>query len=150
MERRVRCELVETLRERYRQSGKSAKTKILDEFVAITGHHRKYAVRLLKKDATGTNRSPPNARRIYGEAVKESLIVIWEASDRICGKRLKAILPQLLESMLCHGRLELEANVRELLLAMSAATIDRLLRPIRTHAESRNRRRCVGSHGIAP
>lgn len=143
MERRVRCELVETLRECYRQSGKSAKTKILDEFVAITGHHRKHAVRLLNKDATGTNRSPPNARRIYGEAVKESLIVIWEASDRICGKRLKAILPQLLESMLCHGRLELEANVRELLLAMSAATIDRLLRPIRTHAESRNRRRPV-------
>ena len=54
MERRVRYELVETLRERYRQSGKSVKTKILDEFVAITGHHRKHAVRLLNKDATGT------------------------------------------------------------------------------------------------
>ena len=70
MERRVRCELVETLRERYRHSGKSAKTKILDEFVAITGHHRKHAVRLLNKDATGTNRSPPNARRIYAKRSK--------------------------------------------------------------------------------
>ena len=135
MKRRVRCELVGVLRERYRQSDKSAKTKILDEFVAITGHHRKYAVRLLNKAATATDRSPPGPRRIYDEAVKEALIVLWEASDRICGKRLKTILPQLLESMECHGRLKLEANVRELLLAISAATIDRLLRPIRTHTK---------------
>jgi len=143
MERRARCELAGVLRERYRQSGKDAKSKILDEFVAITGHHRKYAVRLLNKAPTAIDRSPPGARRIYGEAVKEALIVLWEASDRICGKRLKAILPRLLESMECHGRLNPEANVRELLLAMSAATIDRLLRPIRTHTKSRNRRRPV-------
>lgn len=121
MERRVRYELAGVLRERYRQSEKSAKTKILDEFVAITGHHRKYAVRLLNKAGTAIDRSPPpGARRIYDEAVKEALIVLWEASDRICGKRLKAILPQLLESMECHGRLKLEANVRELLLAIAS------------------------------
>jgi hypothetical protein len=143
MERRTRCELVGGLRERYRQSDKRAKTKILDEFVAITGHHRKYAVRLLNKSEAAIDRSLPEARCVYGEAVKEALIVLWEASDRICGKRLKAILPLLLESMARHGQLKLEAAVRELLLAMSAATIDRLLRPIRTHAKPRNRRRPI-------
>ena len=35
-------------------------------------------------------------RRIYDEAVREALIVVWEASDRICGKRLKAVLPSLI------------------------------------------------------
>jgi hypothetical protein len=34
------------------------------------------------------------APRIYDEAVREALVVLWEAADRICGKRLKAILPR--------------------------------------------------------
>jgi hypothetical protein len=38
-------------------------------------------------------------RRIYDEAVREALIVIWEASDRICGKRLRPLLPILVEAM---------------------------------------------------
>jgi hypothetical protein len=81
MERKARLELAGVLRERYRQSDKSAKSKILDEFVAITEYHRKYAVRLLNKAGTAIDRSRPGARRIYGEAVKEALIVLWEASD---------------------------------------------------------------------
>ena len=36
-----------------------------------------------------TGRSVPRGRRIYDEAVRQALIVAWEASDRICGKRLK-------------------------------------------------------------
>ena len=41
--------------------------------------------------------APPTLpRRIYSEAVREALIVLWEAADRICGKRLKAILPGLI------------------------------------------------------
>ncbi len=83
MERRARCELAGVLRERYRQSDKGAKSKILDEFVAITGHHRKYAVRLLNKAPMAFDRSPPGARRIYGEAVKETLILLWEASRNV-------------------------------------------------------------------
>ena len=31
-------------------------------------------------------------RRVYDEAVRKAVIVVWEASDRICGKRLKAAL----------------------------------------------------------
>ena len=61
--------------------------------------------------------------------MKEALIVLWEASDRICGKRLKALLPSLMEAMERHGYLQLEDGVRTQPLAMSAATIDRQLRP---------------------
>ncbi len=43
------------------------------------------------------------------EAVKEALIVTWEAADRICGKRLKAILPTLVDAMERHGHMNLES-----------------------------------------
>jgi hypothetical protein len=52
---------------------------------------------------------------------------LWEASDRICGKRLKPLLPILISSMEQHGHLKLDDQVRTLLLQMSAATIDRAL-----------------------
>ena len=86
-------ELLATIRDRYRASSKNDKTRILDEFVAVTGHHRKHAIRLLGRsdDAEGAPR-PARGRRIYDEAVRESVIMVWEAADRICGKRLKAAL----------------------------------------------------------
>jgi transposase InsO family protein len=54
--------------------------------------------------------------------------VLWEASDRICGKRLKALLPILLPALERNGHLKLETEIRCKILSMSAATIDRLLR----------------------
>ena len=70
---------------------------------------------------------PRPLRRLYDDAVRAALIVIWEASDRICGKRLRPLAPLLVESMERHGHLRLEPEVRRQLLAMSAATIDRAL-----------------------
>ena len=45
------------------------------------------------------------------DALKEALPILWEASDRICGKRLKAVLPSLIEAMEHHGHLELDPQV---------------------------------------
>ena len=70
-------------------------------------------------------------RKIYDGAVKEVLATLWEASDRLCGKRLKVILPELLKSMESHGHMNLDVSLRVLVLSASAATIDRLLRSIR-------------------
>jgi hypothetical protein len=39
-------------------------------------------------------------------------IVVWEASDRICGKRLRPLLPILVEAMEQHGHLQLVPEVR--------------------------------------
>ncbi len=87
-------ELLATLRDRCRSSSKKDKSRILDEFIAVTGHHRKHGIRLLGQinDDEDTPR-PMRSQRIYDEAVREAAIVIWEAADRICGKRLKAALP---------------------------------------------------------
>jgi len=144
VDRIERTKLAEAIRERYHSSEKNEKSKILDEFVAITGFHRKYALRVLQKiDLAIVPSETVTHKRIYDEAVKEALVVLWEASDRICGKRLKAIIPVLLESLESHKRLRLDAIVRERVLTVSAATIDRLLRPIRPHSSSVKRRRPV-------
>ena len=62
-----------------------------------------------------------SSRRICDEAVKDSLIVLWEASDRICSKRLKAIVPNLIDSLELHGHLQIDPNVRGKLLVISPA-----------------------------
>ena len=133
-------ELVATVRERYQQSSKKGRGRILDEFTAITGHHRKGGIGLLSQPAD-EEREQVVGRCIYDEAVREAVIVVWEASDRICVKRLKAAVPNLVDSMERHGHLELDPGVRSRLLSASAATLDRLLKPIRTTAGSRRRRR---------
>ena len=135
-------ELLATLRDRHRSSSKKDKSRNLDEFIAVTGHHRKHGIRLLGHldDSEDTPR-PARGRRIYDEAVREAVIVIWEAADRICGKRLKATLPHLVESMERHGHLDLDPEVRERLLAASVATLDRLLKPVRATVASRRKRR---------
>ena len=49
--------------------------------------------------------------------------MLWETGDRICGKRLRALIPVLIDSMERYGHLQLDAVVRTRLLAISAATI---------------------------
>ena len=140
--------MLATIRDRYQRSSKGDKGRILDEFIAITGHYRKHGIRLLAQSGDGEGKpSSLRGQRIYDEAVREAVIVVWEAADRICGKRLKSALPYLVESMERHGHLVLDAEVRRRLLAASAATLDRLLKPIRTTAGSRRKRRRRQSMG---
>lgn len=48
----------------------------------MTGFHGKHAMRLLRSGATGQTRNGRAGRCVYGEAVREALVVLWEASDR--------------------------------------------------------------------
>ena len=127
----TRDELVGALAARYGASNRFERGRILDEFVAVSGLHRKHAMRLLRAGQREQRSGPRPARRLYDEAVREALIVIWEASDRICGKRLRALVPILVEAMERHGHLQLTPEVRTGLQTMSAATIDRALREVR-------------------
>lgn len=124
----TREELVAAIRSRYVESGRGEKLRILDEFVAVTGFHRKHAMRLLRNGEVADRGRGRLGRRVYDDAVRTALVVIWEASDRICGKRLRPLMPILIEAMERHGHLRLAPVIRERLLAMSAATIDRALR----------------------
>lgn len=135
----TRKELLDAVIARYQSAGTAEKARILDEFTAVTGYHRKHAIRLLNGDPAPT-RSRPGRNRVYDEAVKGALVVLWEASDRLCGKRLKALIPTLIAAMEQHGHLDLDPTVKERLLRISAATIDRLLNDTRKHIEGKRRR----------
>ena len=137
----TKTEVLRAIRNRYREASKKDKSRMLDEFVAMVGCHRKHAVRLLSQGDKPTVQPASKGQRIYDEAVREALTVVWEASDRICGKRLKAALPSMVESLERHGHLDLDPSVRRRLFSASAATIDRLLRPIREQAGSRRKRK---------
>ena len=139
--RQARSELLEALRQRYQQASKSEKSNVLDEFVAVAGCHRKHAIRLLSSTPPAASGTPAVGRRTYDEAVRQALIVLWEAADRICGKRLKAVLPSLITALEKHGHLALDPTVRQRLLAANAATIDRLLASVRGIAFTRKKRR---------
>src|ERR1019366_1973500 len=130
----ARDELVVAITGRYGDSLRWEKSRILEEFAALTGYHRKHAMRLLRGGRPGRRSGPRLARRVYDEAVREVLVVLWEASDRVCGKRLKPLLPVLIEAMEQHGHLQLAAEIRAALLRVSAATIDRALRRVREQA----------------
>ena len=141
---------MEAARQRYGGLSAAGKRRLLDELEAITGYHRKSLLRLLHRKAAAPAESEgpvdlaalkPHPRRRYGPEAAAALVPLWEASDRLCGKRLAALLPLLVESLEQHGHLNLEPAVREQVLAMSSATIDRLLAPIRTASAANNWRR---------
>ncbi|WP_250491038.1 hypothetical protein [Caballeronia sp. INML2] len=73
-----------------------------------------------------------------------ALITLWEAADRICGKRLEALIPTLIDSMTRHGHLSLPKDLRQRLKQISAATIGRLLRDVHEQAFCGQRRRAGG------
>jgi hypothetical protein len=131
---------------RYRVSDRAGKHRILDEFVAVTGYHRKHAIRVL----SGRPAKSPSERRAvcYGGAVREALVVLWEASDRLCSKRLKPLISVLLPALERHGRLDLDAELRGKLLTVSAATMDRLLSEVRVVARGGLRRRAGLSSAV--
>jgi Integrase core domain len=137
----ARREIKSAVAERYRVAGRSEKGRILDELCKVTGWHRKHAVRALANRPT----APPEARQqrtsTYDVVIKDALTALWEASDRICGKRLKVMIPALLPALERHGRLKLGAADRVLVLAVSAATIDRLLADTKLAAAGGKRRR---------
>jgi|HubBroStandDraft_6_1064221.scaffolds.fasta_scaffold36904_1 hypothetical protein len=140
----ARREVLSAVAERYRSAQRAEKGRILDELCATTGWHRKHAVRALRQRKTvapGEFVAVRERSRRYGATTKDALTALWEASDRVCGKRLKVMIPTLLSALEQHGRLQLGKADRDCVLAISAATIDRLLGDVKLAASGGKRRR---------
>lgn len=122
-------EYAANLAPRYRAGRRAEKGRVLDEFCATTGMHRKAAIRLL--GWVGPKLARRSRKRLYGPAVVEVLRCLWEVGDRMCGKLLVAAIPDLMAALERHGELRVSPQVRTALLAVSPATVDRLLHPFR-------------------
>ena len=95
MSKRSKDELVKRTHPRYLQASRVEKTRILDEFVAATGYHRKHAIRKLRKGVPKFPRERRGRKRKYtGDSVR-ALAEIWRICGCICGKRLHPFIPEM-------------------------------------------------------
>lgn len=136
---RSRQEYLEAIRSRYRRFSRKDKAVILDEFCSVCGYNRKYAIRLLrKKKAEVSPKLKPGPRSIYNdERFLNALKRVWLATDQMCSKKLKAAIPLWLPFY--EQEFEpLTSELHDRPLAVSSATIDRLLKPVRVlHTKGR-------------
>ena len=134
-------EYFEALHKRYKGASRKEKTIIIDECCAICAYHRKHAIRRLR----GYKRFTKQKSRKRGKPVvyNKDVIIrplkqIWLTANLPCSKRLKAILPLWLLKYNDHFG-QLAEEVTRDLLAISPATIDRILKPVRIQYQKRGK-----------
>ena len=138
--------------QRYRQGSKKVKQQILNEFCETTGYCRGYARFVLRNHGRqvwlrskrvmvgdARRRQQRLKPRFYDEPVAHELRKLWELLNYSCGKRLVAIMPELIAKLEQFGELRVTPVTKEKLLRISAATVDRLLQPERRKQQLRRR-----------
>lgn len=147
--------LTQELAKRYRRSDRKQKTAILDEFIKTTGYRRKYAIHLLanwgKRKTRVIDRElvsvvvgrPKKQKRVgtvtYGESVRAAVTELWKFFDYMCGKRLVVLIRMNIELLMHQPELCIDGEVKKKLMSISAATIDRILKPEREKMSLRSR-----------
>ena len=137
---------------RYRGARKKEKQQMLDEFCRTTGYNRCYARLVLRNHghrvSVAANRAVVGdveqkqqrlKPKVYDTKVGQALVQIWLLLDYLCGKRLVAILPEIVARLEQFGELRLEPETRQKLLQLSAATADRMLQSERRKHQLRGR-----------
>jgi hypothetical protein len=136
--------VTKAMAEQYRRAGKKKKGQLLGEFIESTGYNRVYGAWLLRNYGRRVEIAPgvvgeggrckpkrPARSRHYGAEVVEALRKVWKIQDYPCGKRLAAALPEVVPRLVALRELRVNKKVQAQLIAISPATIDRLLKPSR-------------------
>jgi len=156
----VRKVISKEVAKRYQKARKREKSKILDEFVELTGYNRKYGSWLLRNWGrevvvwTGSKRivfigdikkqKKRQGKRFYDKEVEEVLKKIWYILDFLCGRRLADYMEEILPKLEKCGEIEINPEVRKKLLKISGRTIDRILK------EEKKKWRIKGKKGTKP
>jgi len=134
----TRKEITKKYARAYGSAARKEEGRLLDELVGVTGWSRANARRSIAVAAKrkGSARAVVRQQRslTYGYDTLKVLIHVWALIGEPCGKYLAPIMAPTLAQLETFGELEpvadrLEETVREQLLAISPATIDRMLRP---------------------
>lgn len=149
---KARQEVTKATAGQYRGASKKEKGVILEQFIATTGYSRWYARLVLRHEGRRLQtdkqtivvverKSSAKRKRAcrYDEKVQTALVRLWRIMDYICGKRLQPSLAELITVLERHNEFRCDRETRAKLLRISAASIDRLLKPERRKYELRGR-----------
>lgn len=125
------------IKPRYKKATKLEKQRILDEFCAVCGYNRKYAIRVLNRRQQAHRKHASGRKPIYDhDHILEPLKRIWLATDQMCSKKLAAAIPLWLP-FYDEVYEPLKESIKQQLIQLSPATIDRLLKPYRLHINTK-------------
>ena len=132
--------LINKIKDKYKKAKKRDKAFIIDDVVELTNYKRKYAIHQLNniKETTNKKKRDGNNKK-YTEEIKEALVKVWYASNKICSKRLAGFLPEMVQIMQDKNHLNLEDKDKKLLSTISASSIDRLLKTERALKKRRGK-----------
>ena len=124
----------------YWAAGKAGKTDILDRAVDALGVHRKSLIRRFgqSRGELQLSAGAPGRPRVYSEAARESLIVIWEILDAPGERQLVGSLPLWLEANQQFRELDIPPEVMADLLQMSSATAGRIVKARRNELRAQS------------
>ncbi len=130
MSEQTRWEVMVKLRARYRRAGFKHRVRLIDQAVDLFGYHRKSAIRALGARPRPALPRPGRPPKYDAAALGPALKAIWLAGQQPCGKRLTAMMGDWVPAYEAYHR-GLSAPLKEQLLLMSSATLDRMLAPLR-------------------
>lgn len=119
--------VVRQLAKQYKKARKIQKGEILTELIRLTGYNRSYARFVLRKPPVSRKKQHRKKSSKY-LVVFETLKKLWAISNFSTGKRLAPLIPVLLDSLKRHKELKVKVWEKRLLLKISAATCNRLLK----------------------
>ena len=121
MSNEVKRQYLVKVRLRYLKGSKKQKTLILDEFCQVCEISRKHAIKLMAEEIK-TKTPRPGAKYIYGENIRAHVLILWQAMNRMCSKKMVAAMPIWLDF---YDRASHEEKL--LLKKISSSSIDRVL-----------------------
>ena len=139
----ARKQYLKAIAERYKKAKRKEKNLILNEFCQVCGYNRKYAILILNgDDLDKKHKSRPGRPSQYNESFAVSLKEIWEATGRICSKKLVAAIPIWIHFF------EFSDTHNKLLLKIGSSSIDRVLKGYRSQKGLSSTRPSLFRHKI--
>jgi len=129
---------------RYRKAAKVEKTRLLDEYLALAGGNRKYAIYRLNREGkrqlrqiggeyvnveiTARVRKKRVYKSYYDKEVARALVSLWHFFMRVCGERLVPLLRANIDDPQVRSKFPMSDEVRGKLKKISRSTVERLLK----------------------